>query len=168
MAAVALNDERGVGEQEEAMSGMEPRIRDDLKSAMRAKDVLRCQVLRTILAVAKNRAIELRVESIDETEFLSVLKREAKQRAESLEFARKAEREDLVREHTAALAVVEAYLPRQMSESELREEIEAIAAAAGANGVGAVMKELSRRHAGHFDGKTASRLAGEIVQRAAR
>jgi len=168
MAAAALNGEAGAGEQEDAMSQVEPSIRDDLKSAMRAKDALRCQVLRAILAAAKNRAIELRVESLDETEFLSVLKREAKQRAESLEFARKAERDDLVKEHTAALAVVEGYLPRQMSETELRDEIEAIVAAAGANGVGAVMKEMSRRHAGHFDGKTASRLAAEILQRVAR
>jgi uncharacterized protein YqeY len=150
------------------MSRVEPTIRDDLKLAMRAKDAHRCQILRAILAAAKNRAIELRVESLDETEFLSVLKREAKQRAESLDFAKKAERDDLVREHTAALAIVEAYLPRQMSESELRDEITAIVAEAGVSGMGAVMKELTRRHAGHFDGKTASRLANEILPRAAR
>jgi uncharacterized protein YqeY len=135
---------------------------------MRAKDALRSQVLRAILAAAKNRAIELRVESLEEAEFLAVVKREAKQRAESLEFARKAAREDLVREHEASLAVVESYMPRQLSEAELRAEIASIVAESGANGVGPVMKELTKRHAGHFEGKLASRLAGEILKAGAR
>jgi len=139
-------------------------LREDLKSAMRAKDSLRAQVLRAILAAAKNRAIELRVETLEEPEFLAVVKREAKQRAESLDFARKADREDLVRENTAALAVVESYLPRQLSEDELRAAIRAIIAESGANGVGPVMKELTKRHAGHYDGKVASRVAGEVLK----
>ena len=146
------------------MADVEQALREDLKTAMRSKDALRAQVVRTILAAAKNRAIELRVETLEEAELTAVIKREAKQRAESLDFARKAGREDLIREHTASLAVVEAYLPRQMSEDELRAAIQSIVAESGANGVGPVMKELNKRHAGHFDGKAASRLAGELFQ----
>ena len=150
------------------MSKTEETLREDLKTAMRAKDSQRAQVVRAILAAAKNRAIELRVDSLEDAELLAVVKREAKQRAESLDFARKAARDDLVQEHSAALAVVEAYLPRQLSEDELRATIKAIIAESGANGVGPVMKELGKRHAGHFDGKLASRLAGEVLQSAAR
>jgi len=134
-----------------------------MKNALRTKDALRTRVLRAVLAAAKNRAIELRVDAIPESELIAVLKREAKQRAESLEFARKASREDLVREHEAAVAIVEGYLPRQMSEEELRSEIQLIMRETAATQIGPIMKELGRRHAGRYDGKLASRLAGEMV-----
>src|SRR5512139_2250256 len=101
------------------MSPGEQKLRDDMKSALRTKDAFRTQVLRAVLAAAKNRAIELRVDAIPESELVAVLKREAKQRAESLDFARKAGREDLIREHETAVAIVESYLPRQLSEAEL-------------------------------------------------
>ncbi len=146
------------------MPGPEERVRDDLKTSMRAKDSLRSQILRAILAAAKNRAIDLKVDVLPDAEFLAVVKKEAKQRAEALEFAEKAAREDLIRENSASIAIVESYLPRQMSEDELRDEIRVIVGATGANGVGPVMKELTRRHAGLFDGKTASRLAGELFK----
>jgi len=150
------------------MSTGEQKLRDDMKAALRSKDALRTQVLRAILAAAKNRAIELRVDVISESELLAVLKREAKQRAESLGFARKADRADLVREHETAVAIVESYLPKQLSEPELRAEIEAITRDTGAADIGSIMKELVRRHAGHYDGKLASRLAGEIASRGSR
>jgi uncharacterized protein YqeY len=139
-----------------------------MKTALRAKDAFRTQVLRAVLAAAKNRAIELRVEAIPEAELVTVLKREAKQRAESLDFARKAGREDLVREHEAAVTIVESYLPKQMSEAELRVEIERITSETGASDIGSIMKELGRRHGGRYDGKLASRLAAELAPRTSR
>jgi uncharacterized protein YqeY len=150
------------------MSPGEQKLRDDVKTALRSKDALRTQVLRAVLAAAKNRAIELRVDAIPESELVSVLKREAKQRAEALDFARKAGRDDLVREHEAAVAIVESYLPKQLSETELRAEIDAITRDIGASDIGSIMKELGRRHAGRYDGKLASRLAGEFASRASR
>ena len=150
------------------MSPGEQKLRDDMKAALRANDALRTQVLRAVLAAAKNRAIELRVDSVPEPELIAVLKREAKQRAESLDFARKAGRDDLVREHEAAVAIVESYLPQQLSEAELRAEIDVITRETGAADIGSIMKELGRRHAGRYDGKLASRLAGEIASRASR
>jgi len=145
------------------MSPGEQKLREDMKSALRARDAQRTQVLRAVLAAAKNRAIELRVDEIPEAELVAVLKREAKQRAESLDFARKAGRDDLVREHESAVAIVESYLPKQMSETELRAEIQAIMRETGAADIGSIMKELGRRHAGRYDGKIASRLAGECA-----
>jgi uncharacterized protein YqeY len=150
------------------MSPGEQKLREDMKTALRSKDALRTQVLRAVLAAAKNRAIELRVEAIPESELVTVLKREAKQRAEALDFARQAGREDLVREHEVAVAIVESYLPKQLSENELRSEIEAITRDTGASDSGSIMKELGRRHAGRYDGKLASRLAGEFASRGSR
>ena len=145
------------------MSPGEQKLRDDMKSALRTKDAFRTQVLRAVLAAAKNRAIELRVDAIPESELVAVLKREAKQRAESLDFARKAGRDELIREHETAIAIVESYLPKQLSEAELRAEIEVITRETGAADIGSIMKELGRRHAGRYDGKLASRLAGECA-----
>ena len=150
------------------MSPGEQKLRDDMKTALRAKDAQRTQVLRAVLAAAKNRAIELRVDAVPESELVAVLKREAKQRTESLEFARKAGRDDLVREHEAAVAIVESYLPKQLSETELRAEIEVIVRETGAVDIGSIMKELGRRHAGRYDGKLASRLAGELARGGSR
>jgi hypothetical protein len=150
------------------MSPGEQKLRDDMKSALRTKDAFRTQVLRAVLAAAKNRAIELRVDAIPESELVAVLKREAKQRAESLDFARKAGRDELIREHETAIAIVESYLPKQLSEAELRAEIEVITRETGAADIGSIMKELGRRHAGRYDGKLASRLANELASRGPR
>lgn len=150
------------------MSPGEQKLRDDMKSALRTKDAFRTQVLRAVLAAAKNRAIELRVDAIPESELVAVLKREAKQRAESLDFARKAGRDELIREHETAIAIVESYLPKQLSEAELRAEIEGITRETGAADIGSIMKELGRRHAGRYDGKLASRLANELASRGPR
>jgi uncharacterized protein YqeY len=142
----------------------EETLRNDMKAALRAKDGLRTQVIRALLAAAKNRAIELRVETIPESEMIAVIKREAKQRSEALEFARKAGRDDLVSEHVAASSIIEQYLPKQMSEAELRVAIEQIVSDLGMSEMGPVMKELGKRHGGSYDGKLASGIVNEIVR----
>ncbi len=147
------------------MSICEETLRADLKSAMLKKDGLRVRVLRSLLAAVKNRAIEARGSELTEADLVAVIKREAKQCRETLEFARKAGRSETVREQEAVLAVLESYLPAQMDEAALRREIEAIAAETAADSIGPVMKELSARHQGRFDGKTASRIAAEVVGR---
>jgi len=145
------------------MSICEESLRADLKAAMLNKDALRVRVLRSLLAAIKNRAIDARGTDLTETDLVAVIKREAKQCRETLEFARKAGRDETVKEQEAVLRVLESYLPAQMDEAALRREIEAIASETGATNIGPVMKELSARHGGRFDGKTASRIAAEIV-----
>jgi uncharacterized protein YqeY len=150
------------------MSTNEDLLRSDLTVALKARDAARVQVIRAVLAAAKNRAIELRVDRLSDSEITAVLKREAKQRAESLGFARTAGRDDLVVEHEAAIRVLERYLPQQMSEEQLRAAIDEILLETGARAIGPVMKELGARHAGRYDGKTASRLVAELVATAVR
>jgi uncharacterized protein YqeY len=147
----------------------EQRIRDDLKTAMRKRDTATATVLRGLLAAIKNKTIELKTDTLSEKDFIAVVKREAKQCGETLDFARKAGRDESVVEHEAQLAVLERYLPAQMDEAGLRAAIEEIAAGLGdAPAMGAIMKELSAKHGGAFDGKTASRLAAEIAGGKAR
>jgi uncharacterized protein YqeY len=145
----------------------EEKIREDLKTAMRERDTAASTVLRGLLAAIKNKAIELKADALSDKDFIAVVKREAKQCAETLDFAKKAGRDESVAEHEAALAVLERYLPAQMDEAALRSAIEQIAAGLGEGAnMGAIMKELSAKHGGSFDGKTASRIANEIAGKA--
>ena len=145
------------------MSVDEARLREDLKSAMRQRDELRTRVLRGVLAAIKNKAIESRGQELGEKDVIAILKREAKQCAETLDFARKAGREESVGEHEAVLRVLEEYLPAQLDEAGLRAAVEAIVAETGATQIGPVMKELGARHGGSYDGKMASTIVREVL-----
>jgi hypothetical protein len=142
----------------------EDALRLDLKTAMLAKDRVRTRVLRAILAATKNTAIDKKVSVLAEADVLAIVKREVKQRNESLEFARKGGRDDAIAELNEDLAVLEVYLPKQLGEAELRTAIAAIVAS-GASAVGPIMKELSTQYPGRYDGKLASQLAQEFVRK---
>jgi len=141
----------------------EQQLRDDLKDSMRARDAVRTGVLRGILAAVKNKLIETRSDELGEQDLVAIVKREAKQCGETLGFARKAGRDEQVSEHEAVLAVLEQYLPRQLGEEELRAAVAGIIAETGAEAMGAVMKELSARHGGAYDGKLASKVVREAL-----
>jgi uncharacterized protein YqeY len=123
-------------------------LRLAVKEAMRARDTARTRVLRNVLAAVKNQQIEKR-SALTAAEGVAVIQREAR-RAESV-----AEQEEV-------LAILESLLPRQMDEAELQAAIAGIIAG-GAGNIGEVMKELTARHAGTYDGKTASRLVREAL-----
>lgn len=137
---------------------LKARINDDLKGAMKAKDALRVDCLRLILATVKNREIEKRGE-LDDAEVLKVLGTLAKQRAESIDMYRQGGRTDLVAKEEAELAIVQAYLPQALTEAELSKLVaEAVAesGAAGPKDMGKVMKAIGPRVAGRADGKAVS------------
>jgi hypothetical protein len=145
------------------MAITEEAFRTDLKNAMLAKDRVRTSVLRAVISAAKNRAIELKRPAVDEPELVAILRREIKQRNETLDFARKASRAETAAELAQEIAVLEEYLPNQLGEEELRAAIGTIVQDCGATSIGPVMKELSTRYPGRFDGKLASRLAQELI-----
>ena len=113
-------------------------LRADLKNAMLAKDGTRTRVLRGVLAAAKNLAIEKKVPTLGEQDLLTILKREVKQRHESMDFARQAGRAETVAELQEEIAMLEDYLPKQLGETELRAAIETIAAETGAASIGPI------------------------------
>jgi uncharacterized protein len=137
-------------------------LREALTAAMRAKDAPRLRALRAVLALVKNRSIETRGE-LTERDITALIQREVKQTKETLEFARQAGREDQVTEHEELLAIFEGLLPAGLSDDELGAEIRAIVAETGATSLGPIMKALGERHAGRYDGKTASALAKDIL-----
>jgi len=151
------------------MGAIPPRmIRDDIKqaqiAAMKAGDKDTRAAVGLIQAAIKNRDIETRTGPAvadDDALVVEVLQKMVKQRRESIEMYRKGGREELAQAEEREVAVIERFLPQQMSEDETRAAIEAIKAELGASGMkdmGRVMAELKARHASVLDMSKASAL----------
>ena len=133
------------------------KISSETVTAMKAKDKERTAALRLIGAKIKDRDIELRTadkQPVDDELVTDVLMKMAKQRRESIAMYEDGGRQELADKEKAELAVIEEFLPKQMSEEETRAAIEAIKAETGAEGMkdmGKVMGELKARHGATLD-----------------
>lgn len=143
-------------------------IRDDIKAAqiaaMKAGDKESRAAISLIQAAIKNRDIEARTGKAPEDDdvlVVEVLQKMVKQRRESIEMYAKGGRQELADAEAAEVAVIERFLPKQMSEVETKAAIEAIKAELGASemkDMGRVMAELKARHATTLDMSKASAL----------
>lgn len=137
-------------------------IQEDLKRSMKAKDGNRVSVLRFLMSSIRNREIEKR-NPLDDDEVLAEITSSAKRRRESIEAFKEGGRADLVAKEEAELAVLQEYLPEQLSPDEIRGMVQEVIEAVGAStagDIGKVMKELMPRLRGKADGK----LVNEIVR----
>ena len=146
------------------------RINEALKDAMRAKEAERLSVLRLVNSAIKDRDIAARGEGqpspVPESDAIAVMARMVKQRQESARAYDEAGREDLAAKERAEIAVVEEFLPRQLSEAETEEAIAAAIAGTGASSIrdmGKVMAALRERHAGQMDfGKVGAQVKTKL------
>ena len=148
-----------------AESPLLQQILADIKAAMKAHDAATLEVLRTLHSDIKNVAINAKKDISDET-VLDVLAKSIKQRNESIEMLRKGGREENAQEEEKTLAVYQKYLPKQLSEDEVKALIEEIKAQVGAQGpkdMGKIMKELTPKTKGRFDGRRVSDLVKEAL-----
>ena len=137
------------------------RIDSDLKDAMRAKDAGKLGVLRMLKSAVKYAAIEKSGAEgqLDDAEAMQVIRKQVKQRQDSIEGFEKGGRPELAAKEKDELAILSAYLPQQMSGDELAAAVREAIAEAGATSraqMGAVMKVLQAKIAGRADGKTLS------------
>jgi uncharacterized protein YqeY len=137
------------------------KIQNDLKAAMKTGDKLRTMALRGVLSEISRLEKDVRRDPND-AEILQIIKRERAKREESLEFARKANRQDLIEQNQTEAKVLEAYLPATAADDEVRAEV-AAAIAAGASQMGPLMKALRDKFGAGLDGKMASELAREAL-----
>lgn len=140
---------------------MKQKIQDDLKAAMKGGDKLRMMTLRGVLSEMSRLEKDIRREPND-VEILQIIKRERAKREETLEFARKAARQDIIAQNETEAKILESYLPATTSPDEVRAEIQA-AIAAGASQMGPIMKALRDKFGASLDGKVASELAKEAL-----
>ena len=141
------------------------RIRSDLEQALRRTDKVRCSVLRLVLAGIRNAEIDQQ-KTLDDAGILGVMDKESKKRRESIEAFEKGNRQDLVAQEKAELAILLEYLPEQMS----REEIVAAAhkviselGAASPGDKGRVMSQLMPLVKGRAQGQEVSAVVSELL-----
>jgi uncharacterized protein YqeY len=140
-------------------------IRADLTAAMKARDAARTSTLRMLQAAIKNEQIEKGGE-LDDAEVMAVVRRAVKQRNDSVEQYEKAGRQDLADKEKAELVVLEAYLPKQMSDDELEALVKETIASVGAESkkdMGKVMKEIMAKHRDTVDGKKVQAVLGKLL-----
>lgn len=135
------------------------RVTNDLTDAMKAKDKVRLRTLRSLRTALTNKEIEQREEGqetvLSEQEQLAVVRKQAKQREDSIEQYEEAGREDLVEKEREELEVLETYLPDRLSDEELAERLEAIIDDVGASSMadmGPVMGRAMDELRGRVDG----------------
>jgi len=139
---------------------LQERIDSDLKDAMRARDAARLGVLRMLKSALKYSAIEKSADAqLDDAEASQVIRKQVKQRQDSIESFEKGGRPELAAKEKEELLILNAYLPKGLEADELaalvRETISEVGATSKAQ-MGAVMKALQAKVAGRADGKTLS------------
>ncbi|PYJ43588.1 MAG: glutamyl-tRNA amidotransferase [Verrucomicrobia bacterium] len=140
---------------------LQKRIDEDLIAAMRAKDSARLGVLRMLKAALKNAAIDKAGAEgeLEDSEAIAVVRKQVKQRQDSIESFEKGGRSELAEKERAEIAVLNSYLPQAMSGEELKRIVAETIAETGATSraqMGVVMKALQQKVAGRADGKTLS------------
>ena len=145
------------------MSSLLTRLQADLNTARKSQDSARTLVLGSLLADAKNRSFELRRDLTDE-EVIEVLRKGIKRRRESIDAYAKAKRDDLATKEAVEVRTLEAYLPAQAGEDEIRAAVRA-AVAGGATNIGAVMGKVMPQLKGRADGGTISAIARDELAR---
>ena len=150
-------------------------LRDDinnaLKDAMKARDERRVSTLRLINSSLKNADIEARGQNkgpLGDDELLALLAKMIKQRQESIELYEKGGRAELAQQERDEIAIIAAYLPKQMSDAEVRTAIAQAIAESGASSMkdmGKVIAALKGRYAGRMDFGKVSPLVKELLQR---
>jgi len=130
----------------------------DLKTAMLGKDELGVHTIRLINAAIKQKDIDGRTEAnkegIGEPQILSLLQTMIKQRQESIKMYEQGKRQDLADKEAGEIKIIEKYLPKQLSEDEVKDIVVKTIAAIGAAGIkdmGKVMNELKAKYSGQMD-----------------
>lgn len=145
--------------------GLLDRFNADLKEAMRAQDQVRKDTIRLVKAAIRNAEVE-RGRALEEGEILEILAKQVKLRREALGDFGRAGRHDLVRQYEGEVAILEGYLPRQMSREEVVQAAREVIAELGAEGpkaVGPVMRELMQRLRGRADGRLVNEVVKELL-----
>ena len=142
-------------------------LNDSLKDAMKSGDEVRKRTVRMAMALIKQVEVDKRIE-LDDAAVTSILQKEVKNRRESLEEARKANRDDLIEANEAEIRVLEAFLPKAMPAEELRVIVQDAITETGAStsaDMGKVMKAVMPKVAGRAPNDMISATVRELLQK---
>jgi hypothetical protein len=144
---------------------LQKRMTEDLKQAMKSGDTVKRDTLRMLLSAVKN-AEGAKLAPLDEGEVLSVISRDVKRHQESIDAFKKGNRADLVAKEEAEMAILQGYLPKQMSREEVMaaaKEVIALVGAKGPGDKGKVMQQLMPKLKGKADGKAINDVVTELL-----
>ena len=147
---------------------LEDQIAQDYKKAMLERNSLKSSALSFLRAQIKNFVIDKRVDKAADEDVIAVIKKQVKQRQDSIEQFAKGGRNDLVEKEKAELAILQSYLPQEMSDQELKKIVEETIKSSGATlikDMGKVMKDLMPKVAGKADNKRVSDLVKELLSK---
>jgi uncharacterized protein YqeY len=150
----------------EEQSVLRIKISDDLKQAMRAGDKVRRDTLRMLIASVHNAEIA-KQSALTDADILGVISKEVKRHQESIDAFKKGNRADLVAKEEAEMAILQSYLPEQMSRDEIIAAAKEVITAVGAKGPGdkgKVMQQLMPKLKGWADGKEINDVVTELLQ----
>jgi uncharacterized protein YqeY len=146
--------------------GIEEKINADIKTAMLAKDAARLEALRAIKSAVL--LLKTSPEGLTEESAAKAMQKEVKKRRETADIYNQQNRKDLADVEIFQANVIEEYLPKQMSEADLRVSIQALIAELGASSpadMGKVMGAASKKYAGQADGKMVSTIVKELLSK---
>jgi len=150
---------------ETQISPLKQKLMDDLKQALKGGDKVRSSVIRLVMAAIKNAEIARQATSSD-ADILGVIAKQVRQRQESIEAFKQGNRQDLVTQEEAEMAVLNEYLPRQMPREEIIAEARRVIAEVGAVGLsdkGKVMSQLIAQLKGRADGREINAVVTELL-----
>ena len=146
-------------------ANLKEKLNDDLKQALRGGDKVRRSVIRLVLAALKNAEIA-RQADLENGDILGIIAKEARQREESIEAFKQGNRQDLVDQEEAQLAILKEYLPQQVTRDEIVAEARLIIEEVGAQGPGdkgKVMPKLIAQLKGRADGREINAVVTELL-----
>ena len=143
---------------------LKEQISEDIKSALKAGDSFTAGVLRMVMAALQNKSIDKRAkgeeEELTQEEILEILAREAKKRKEAIELYKQGDRQELAESEEKELAIIEKYLPQQMSREEVVAVVSTIIEKNKPENFGEAMKLVMAELKGKADGK----IVAEVIK----
>ena len=146
-------------------ANLKQKLMDDLKQAMRGRDKVRLLVIRLVMAAIKNAEIA-RQATLEDSDILGIIAKEVRQRRESIEAFKQGNRHDLVAQEEAELAVLNEYLPQQITREEIIAAARRVIEEVGARGPGdkgKVMPKLIAQLKGRADGREINAVVTELL-----
>ena len=144
---------------------LKQKLSDDLKQAMRSGDTIKRGAIRMLMAAINNAEIA-RQAKLEDSDIFGVIAKEVRQRRESIEAFKQGNRQDLVDKEEAELAILQEYLPQQMTREEVVEAARKVIAEVGAEGPGdkgKVMPMLMAQLKGQADGREINEVVSELL-----
>lgn len=144
---------------------LQNRITEDMKQAMKAGDTVKRDTLRMLLSSVKN-AANAKLAPLDESEVAAVVAKDVKRHQESIDAFKKGNRPDLVAKEEAEMAILQAYMPKQLGRDEIAAVVKEVIAAVGAKGPGdkgKVMQQVMPKLKGKAEGKDINEVVTQLL-----